>query len=359
MCAGPLALVNGGFEDPASIDEFGIIVQEQVPGWDTTESDGRIEIWQSGFRSVPAAAGEQFSELAANEPSELYQDLTTVPGTLLGYSVSHRGRDGVDTMQIQIGPPGAAPNFTRDVTTGNTAWQQVLGTYEVPAGQSQTRFGFAALSSASSLISAGNFLDGVTFGAARCSVTLSKELVPAADPGRFDLVLGDEVIVPAVGDGGGTGEPAPVVLGAVRVSERAAAGADLDEYASAVRCRDAASGNRPCPVRRPGAAAELRPGARRSVHDRQCAGAGGHGAEGALSAGGVRPVRPAHRGAVSRPPPRATAPSPVRSRCRRATVSWCPSARRRARAPPTTSRRCSAVRGLGTGRWWRRRADSA
>ena len=103
-----------------------------------------------------------------------------MPGTLLGYAVSHRGRDGVDTMQIQIGPPGAAPNFTRDVSTGNTAWQQVLGTYQVPSGQTQTRFGFAALSSASSLISVGNFLDGVAFGAARCSVTLSKR----AGPGR-------------------------------------------------------------------------------------------------------------------------------------------------------------------------------
>ena len=81
------------------------------------------------------------------------------------------------------------------MTTGNAGWQQVLGSYRVPAGQTATRFGFAALSSASSLISAGNFLDGVAFGSARCSVTLSKLLRPAADPGRFDLLLGDEVIV--------------------------------------------------------------------------------------------------------------------------------------------------------------------
>ena len=106
-----------------------------MPGWSTTEADGRIELWQSGYQGVPAAAGEQFAELAANEPSELYQDLPTVPGALLAYAVSHRGRDGVDTMQIQFGPPGGAANFTRDVTTGNTGWQQVMGTYRVPAGQ--------------------------------------------------------------------------------------------------------------------------------------------------------------------------------------------------------------------------------
>ena len=117
----------------------------------------------------------------------------------------------------------------------------MLGSYRVPAGQTMTRFGFAALSSASSLISAGNFLDGVTFGSARCSVTLSKLLRPAADPGRFDLLLGDEVLVAAAGDGGRS-QAAPVALGAVRVSERAAAGTRLDEYASAVFCRDAVSG---------------------------------------------------------------------------------------------------------------------
>ena len=242
VCAGPLALVNGSFEDPASISTFAIKDQGQVPGWSTTEVDGRIELWQSGYRGVPAASGEQFAELAANEPGELYEDVATVPGTQLGYAVSHRGRDGVDTMQIQIGQPSVAPNFTRDVTTGNTGWRQALGSYRVPAGQTVTRFGFVALSSASSLASAGNFLDGVTFGSARCSVTLSKLLRPAADPGRFDLLLGDEVIVAAAGDGGRSEVPVPVALGAVRVSERAVAGASSDEYATAVLCRDAASG---------------------------------------------------------------------------------------------------------------------
>ena len=106
VCAGPLALVNGGFEEPTSISTFAIKDQGQVPGWGTTEADGRIELWQSGYKGVPAASGEQFAELAANEPGELYEDVATVPGTQLGYAVSHRGRDGVDTMQIQIGPPG-------------------------------------------------------------------------------------------------------------------------------------------------------------------------------------------------------------------------------------------------------------
>ncbi len=129
------------------------------------------------------------------------------------------------------------------MATGNTGWQQVLGSYTVPVGQTITRLGFAALSSASSLISAGNFLDGMAFGSARCSVKLSKLLRPAADPGRFDLLLGDEVVVAAAGDGDRSQAPEPVALGAVRVSERGAAGTRLGEYASAVLCRDAVSGD--------------------------------------------------------------------------------------------------------------------
>ena len=46
-------------------------------------------------------------------------------------------------------------------TTGNTAWQYVRGAYVVPAGQTNTEFGFAAVSSATGSIGAGNFLDDI------------------------------------------------------------------------------------------------------------------------------------------------------------------------------------------------------
>ena len=142
--------------------------------WRTTASDGKIEVWHSDYLGVPAADGAQFAELAANEPSELYQDVATTPGTLLSYAVSHRGRNGTDTMRIEFGPPSGPANFTRDVSTGNTAWHQVLGTYLVPPGQTTTRFGFEAVVDALGSPSQGNFLDGVALTQARCSIRVTR-----------------------------------------------------------------------------------------------------------------------------------------------------------------------------------------
>ena len=42
VCAGAVALVNGSFEDPASVSTFAIKDQGNVPGWSTTEA-GRAD----------------------------------------------------------------------------------------------------------------------------------------------------------------------------------------------------------------------------------------------------------------------------------------------------------------------------
>ena len=241
VCSGPIDLANGGFEQPGGINAFKFLDQGDVDGWSTTEPDGQIELWHTGYLDVPAAEGQQFAELSANEPGELYQERATVPGTPLTYVVSHRGRSGVDTMAINIGPPGGPPTLSRNVSTGNTDWQQVFGRYVVPAGQTLTRFGFAAVQNASGNPSIGNFLDGIVFSAARCSITVTKRLAPASARGRFDLLVGDEVVAAGAGNGG-TSAPVAVPLDTVRISEQAASGTDPDRYASAIRCVDAATG---------------------------------------------------------------------------------------------------------------------
>lgn len=52
--------------------------------------------------SVPY--GEQFAELNADQESSLYQIVTTDSGKMYKWSLSHRGRDGLDTMALVIGP---------------------------------------------------------------------------------------------------------------------------------------------------------------------------------------------------------------------------------------------------------------
>ena len=197
--------MNGSFEDPASVEAFSITPAQNVPGWDTTASDQRIEIWQDGYLGVPAIDGEQFAELNANVPSELFQAQPTTPGALVAYRVFHRGREGVDTMEVRIGPPDGPPGFVRSVQTGKNAWVQVAGTYLVPPGQTSTRFGFAAIDTATGNLSIGNFLDGVEFSSSTCALTVTKALRPRDDRGRFNLLVDGVVRARRVGHGGTTG----------------------------------------------------------------------------------------------------------------------------------------------------------
>ena len=60
---------NGGFEQPGGINAFKFLDQSDVEGWSTTEPDGQIELWHTGYLDVPAAEGQQFAELSANEPA--------------------------------------------------------------------------------------------------------------------------------------------------------------------------------------------------------------------------------------------------------------------------------------------------
>ncbi|KIF07707.1 hypothetical protein PL81_00425 [Streptomyces sp. RSD-27] len=174
---------------------------KRVPGWLTTATDHRIELWRSGFQGVPAAEGAQFAELNANEVSTLYQDLPTTPGTKLYWRLYHRGRQGDDTMALDIGAPGA-PVEQRRFTDGTTAWGYYTGTYTVPAGQTLTRFAFRSVSAAGGNRSIGNFLDGIFFGTAPY-VVLDKTAAPTGP-----LEVGDVLTyrISARNTGGGPAE---------------------------------------------------------------------------------------------------------------------------------------------------------
>ncbi|MCM2388279.1 isopeptide-forming domain-containing fimbrial protein [Streptomyces albipurpureus] len=207
--AAPLrvALANGSFEQPVVTgveilpDASQTQASKWVPGWLTTASDHRIELWHSGFQGVPAAHGAQFAELNANEVSTLYQDLPTTPRTKLYWRLYHRGRQGDDTMALDIGAPGSTVEQRR-FTDGNTAWGYYTGTYTVPAGQTLTRFAFRSISAAGGNRGIGNFLDGIFFGTA-AYVVLDKTAIPAGP-----LEVGDVVTyrITAKNEGGGGAE---------------------------------------------------------------------------------------------------------------------------------------------------------
>jgi hypothetical protein len=91
-CPSPSSITNGGFEAPGIGGTYPIMNADLVPGWSTTAPDNQIEIWRD--MGVTPDSGSQFAELNANQVSTLYQDVATVPGQVLVWSLAHRGRTG-------------------------------------------------------------------------------------------------------------------------------------------------------------------------------------------------------------------------------------------------------------------------
>ena len=111
------AIVNGSFEEPAQETMLAPQLEAQkVSGWSTTATDDKIEfgvntktdsapqLWGTD-KSIPD--GNQFAELNADETSTLYQNVSTVGGHIYEWGLSHRGREGKDTMALIIGPKQA------------------------------------------------------------------------------------------------------------------------------------------------------------------------------------------------------------------------------------------------------------
>jgi hypothetical protein len=68
----------------------------------------------------------------------------------------------------------------------------------------------------------------------KAHLSLSKQLIPASDPGRFDLKVGGTVVKASAGDGdSGSTQVAP---GTYKLSEVAATGTSLSDYTSSIAC---------------------------------------------------------------------------------------------------------------------------
>ncbi|MFD0352380.1 hypothetical protein ACFVHW_01335 [Streptomyces sp. NPDC127110] len=210
-CAGSISLENGGFEAPAIGDQtFTFLDEGSVPGWKTTASDRKIELWSDGYKGVPAAEGRQFAELNATEASTLYQDVATSPGQSLRWRLDHRGRLGNDTMEVLIGPPDG-PLVPQGRLADAMTWGQHSGQYRVPAGQTRTRFAFRAVESTGGDASFGNFLDGISFGTGPCLIT-TKSVTNTDRDRRGAAKAGDVLEYSAVVRNGGGDRAKDVVL---------------------------------------------------------------------------------------------------------------------------------------------------
>ncbi len=165
------AIVNESFEDPIiPASTWRLRHESIVPGWLTTATDGQIEFWSDNFLGVPAFDGNQFAELNATQNSALYQNLCLTPGTVMNWSLRHRGRAGTDVMRLRIGADLASATVQGTMTDGNTAWGLHSGTYTVPLGQTNTVFIFEAVSTATGSLSVGNLIDDIKINIAAAPV---------------------------------------------------------------------------------------------------------------------------------------------------------------------------------------------
>ncbi|CAL2080958.1 SprB repeat-containing protein [Tenacibaculum sp. 190524A05c] len=174
---------NGGFELPViPATSFSIRDENTIPGWETTATDNRIELWSTGFNGVPASEGNQFAELNANLVSSLYQEFCTREGDVINWSVDHRGRSGVDVAEVRIGGTLATTSVVQTMSDGTSAWGSYSGSYTVPAGQTTTIIAFEAVSTASGSRSIGNFIDNVRMTVNQVGCTPFEIVIPNPTP---------------------------------------------------------------------------------------------------------------------------------------------------------------------------------
>ncbi len=102
-------------------------------------------------------------------------------------------------------------------------------------GGNNVQFGGSVAASTIAVV-AGAYRAGAAyvFGQAPAVITVTKHMVPAYAPGRFDLRVGQTVVKAGAGQGG-TGAVG-VAPGTYRVSESAAAGTSLSGYGNSIAC---------------------------------------------------------------------------------------------------------------------------
>ncbi len=171
-------LINGSFELPrysAGSPNFNIVHASTIPGWSTTASDNKMEIWSDGFLSVVSHDADQHAELNANQVAALFQDVTGVSsGSVLEFTFAHRGRNGLDTLQLSIIDLGSDNSFggandtvlfQKQYSTSNAAWAVYTSIPESPihAIGNTLRFEYDSVSNVGNTAQ-GNFLDAADFG---------------------------------------------------------------------------------------------------------------------------------------------------------------------------------------------------
>ncbi|MDP4198159.1 MAG: T9SS type A sorting domain-containing protein [Bacteroidota bacterium] len=161
-------LTNTGFEQILNGQAPTTFVQtdeSNIPGWSTTATDQKIEIWRSGYGNVPAYAGLYFAELNATQVGTLYQPFTVTGPIAVTVSFAHRGRyPGVDMMEVLI-----VDTVTNNVTSlgtysdNDSTWRYyTLAPQSLLPGNYYLEFKSISSNGGNGPSNGGNFLDSIS-----------------------------------------------------------------------------------------------------------------------------------------------------------------------------------------------------
>jgi hypothetical protein len=154
-------LRNPGFEVPVVACFPGTFCRfpaAEVDGWQTSSAQAVIEIWHDGYLDVPAPAGSQYVELNADSRDTLSQQLALPPGQLMYWSFVHRGRNGIEGVELRIGSPRAEV-LQGAFSSPEDAWYAYSGLYRVGSDEPLTRFALVSRTGTTE----GNLIDDVVF----------------------------------------------------------------------------------------------------------------------------------------------------------------------------------------------------
>ncbi len=155
-------ICNGSFENPLVVSAPHFVDSNLMPCWRTTAANGQMELWNSGYNGVQSFSGNQFLEMNAFSFCIIYQDFIVQPNTILQIGFAHRGRAGVDSVNVSIGAVGGTYISLGDFGA-DTVWNYHSLNYTIPSGNDSVyTIRFNSIYATLNDPGIGNFLDTVT-----------------------------------------------------------------------------------------------------------------------------------------------------------------------------------------------------
>ncbi|HQW68512.1 MAG TPA: choice-of-anchor J domain-containing protein [Flavobacterium sp.] len=169
-----------------------IITHLVVPGW-RTNTDWGTMFFSESINSIGSQSysGGQHLQITADGEEEwdptdpnikgLYKDMDTSEATEVDYSFASGSRAGGSAIQLYAGPVSGPFELVIEDFTNEIQWKFISGTYNVPVGQTKTRFIFRPKENAiGHIIDAANFKipteisteEGVTLDCTTTTTTL-------------------------------------------------------------------------------------------------------------------------------------------------------------------------------------------